>query len=360
MWRLAGIFRDVFVYSLPAVAIWDFSVKCDLDEDYCDAVVCIDAAVRNMSGADSGKWYLDAKIIDPKQNGSGVGSKLIASASTQGTSIPPRKTQHVRMEMSAANPRKWTAETPDLYVAELCLRNGQGKVIHSARCNIGFRKVEIGDARLLVNGVPVKLKGVNRHEFHTDYGQAVPVKVMLEDVRLVKQHNINAVRTAHYPNDTRWLDICDLYGLWVIDEADIESHGVSCKPGITLADRPEWRHAHLDRVQRMVIRDKNHPSVIIWSLGNEACAGPNFQAASAWVHEYDPSRPVHYEGARNVHYVDVESRMYRPISFLLEYAARGPAKPLILCEYAHAMGNSVGNLKDYWDVIDAHPCLAGA
>ena len=362
MWRLAGIFRDVFVYSLPPVAIWDFSVSCDLDGEYRDAVLRIDAAVRNMLGKASGDWCCDVKVVDPEQMGSGLsqGAGVIASSGARLASISPRELRQVRVEIDVPNPRKWTAETPELYVVEICLRDGSGNAVHRARCNFGFRKVEVCDARLLVNGVPVKLKGVNRHEFHTDHGQAVPVDVMLEDVRLMKKHNINAVRTAHYPSDTRWMDICDLYGLWVIDEADIESHGVPCKPGITLAARPEWRHAHLDRVERMVVRDRNHPSVIIWSLGNEACAGPNFEAASRWIRAYDPSRPVHYEGAWDVEYVDVESRMYRPISFLLEYVRRKPDKPLILCEYAHAMGNSVGNLKDYWDVIDAHPCLAGA
>ena len=364
MWRLSGIFRDVFVYSLPPVAIWDFSVTCELDDHYQDALVHIGAYIRNMSGTASEQWSLEAAIIDPKAEGpgsSGERGRLVASASAQAISVPRGQSEQVRVEMNVENPRKWTAETPELYVVELGLRDESGKVVDSARCNFGFRKVEIRDAQLLVNGIPIKLKGVNRHEFHTDYGQAVPVDVMLEDVRIMKQHNINAVRTAHYPNDTRWLDICDLYGLWVIDEADIESHGVAWwDPDVTLAERPQWRHAHLDRVQRMVGRDRNHPSVIMWSLGNEAGAGSNFEAASEWVHEHDPSRPVHYEGAWNAEYVDIESRMYMPISFLTEYAARGPQKPLILCEYAHAMGNSIGNLQDYWDVIDAYPCLAGA
>jgi len=354
MWRLAGIFRDVFIYSPPPVHIRDFRVECDLGGDYPDAVIRVSAEVRNLSQHTSGPLVLAASLIDPLEN------RCCCTWSVPVESISQYGASCVEMRTEVANPRKWSAETPDLYIVLLELNNESGACIHSARCNFGFRAVEIHGERLLVNGVPVKLKGVNRHEFHPDWGQAVPVEVMLEDVRLMKQHNINAVRTAHYPNDTRWLDICDLYGLYVIDEADIESHGVPCTPGVTLAGRPEWRAAHLDRTKRMVIRDRNHPSVIIWSLGNEACDGPNFEAAADWIHAVDPSRPVHYEPAWNAPYVDVESRMYKDTAFLQDYVRRRPTKPLILCEYAHAMGNSVGNLQDYWDVIDAHPCLAGA
>lgn len=354
MWRLAGIFRDVFIYSPPPVHIRDFSVACDLGSNYEDAVMRVSARVRNLSQSPSGPLILRASLIDPFDNRCCCRlSAAIEDISQYGSSC---------FEMSAdvANPRKWTAETPKLYTVLFELNDESGACLHAARCNFGFRSVEVRGEQLLVNGVAVKLKGVNRHEFHPDLGQAVPVELMLEDARLMKQHNINAVRTAHYPNDTRWLDICDLYGLYVIDEADIESHGVPCTPGVTLAGRPEWRTAHLDRTKRMVIRDRNHPSVIIWSLGNEACDGPNFKAAADWIHAADPSRPVHYEPAWNAPYVDVESRMYKDIAFLQDYARRGPTKPLVLCEYAHAMGNSVGNLQDYWDVIDAHPCLAGA
>ena len=354
MWRLAGIFRDVFVYSPPPVHIRDFSVACDLGGDYKDAVVRVSAQVRNLSQRKSRPLTLSASLIDP------LGNRCCCQMIAPVEAINQHGSSSVEMRADIANPRKWTAETPELYSVLLELSDEAGACIHSARCNFGFRAVEVYGERLLVNGVPIKLKGVNRHEFYPDWGQAVPVEVMLEDARLMKQHNINAVRTAHYPNDTRWLDICDLYGLYVIDEADIESHGVPCTPGVTLAGRPEWRTAHLDRTERMVIRDRNHPSVIIWSLGNEACEGPNFEAAADWIHAFDPSRPVHYEPAWNAPYVDVESRMYKDTAFLQDYIRRGPAKPLILCEYAHAMGNSVGNLQDYWDVIDAHPRLAGA
>ncbi|OPZ51297.1 MAG: Beta-galactosidase [Firmicutes bacterium ADurb.BinA052] len=354
MWRLAGVFRDVFVYSPPPVHIRDFSVGCGLSADYTDAVMRAWAEVRNLSQRASGPLSMTVSLIDPFEGRCcGAWSAPVETISQFGSSC-------VEISAEVVNPRKWTAETPELYTALLELADESGACIHSARCSFGFRVIEVRGEQLLVNGAAVKLKGVNRHEFHPDLGQAVPVEAMLEDARLMKQHNINAVRTAHYPNDTRWLDICDLYGFYVIDEADIESHGVPCTPGVTLAGRPEWRAAHLDRTKRMVIRDRNHPSVIIWSLGNEACDGPNFQAAADWIHAADPSRPVHYEPAWNEPYTDVESRMYKDIAFLRDYARREPTKPLVLCEYAHAMGNSVGNLQDYWDVIDAHPCLAGA
>lgn len=354
MWRLAGIIRDVFVYSPPPVHIRDFSVACGLSNDYTDAVIHVQAEVRNLSQHASGRLSLTASLIDPNEN------RCCRTWSVPVESIRAHGSNRVEMSAEVINPRKWTAEAPELYSALLELVDESGALVHSARCNVGFRAVEVSEEQLLCNGVAVKLKGVNRHEFHPDLGQAISVEVMLKDARLMKQHNINAVRTAHYPNDTRWLDICDLFGLYVIDEADIESHGVPCTPGVTLAQRPEWRAAHLDRAKRMVIRDRNHPSVIMWSLGNEACDGPNFQAAADWIHAVDSSRPIHYEPAWNAPYVDVESRMYKDIAFLQDYATRGPKKPLVLCEYAHAMGNSVGNLQDYWDVIDAHPCLAGA
>lgn len=358
MWRLAGIFRDVFVYSLPPVHVSDFSVGCELDGDYRDAVLHISAQVRNMSQRASSPLTLRASLLDSfGKCCSSMHSQMNATVDQirQGGSVC------VEMSMDVSSPRKWTAETPELYTVLLELVQEDGSCIHSSKCNVGFRAVEVRGTQLLVNGAAVKLKGVNRHEFHPDMGQVVTPEIMIEDVRLMKQHNINAVRTAHYPNDTRWLDICDLYGLYVIDEADLESHGVPIwDPAITLAGKPEWRTAHIDRVRRMVMRDRNHASIIIWSLGNEAGDGPNFEAAANWIHDIDPGRPVHYEPAYNASYVDIESRMYKSIAFLEDYVSRGPAKPLILCEYAHAMGNSVGNLQDYWDVIDANPCLAGA
>jgi beta-galactosidase len=210
-----------------------------------------------------------------------------------------------------------------------------------------------------VNGVPILLKGVNLHEHDPDSGHYITKESMLDDIRLMKQHNINTVRTCHYPDDPEWYDLCDLYGIYLIDEANIESHGMGYKPDETLANKPEWKKAHVDRIQRMVERDKNHPSVIIWSMGNEAGDGTNFEAASDWIHRRDPSRLVHYERAGLKPHTDIYCPMYARIPRLIRYAEQKQDRPLILCEYAHAMGNSVGNLVDYWDVIEKYDHLQG-
>jgi len=212
---------------------------------------------------------------------------------------------------------------------------------------------------LQVNGVPVTLKGVNRHEHDPDTGRVVTEASMLQDIRLMKQFNINAVRTSHYPNVPRWYELCDEHGLYVVDEANVESNGVSFDADKPLANRPEWREAHLDRTRRMVERDKNHPSIIIWSLGNEAGDGSNFEATYAWTKERDPGRPLQYEMTDIRAHTDIVAPMYTRIHILEAYASERRERPLILCEYAHAMGNSVGNLQDYWDVIYANDQLQG-
>ena len=224
-------------------------------------------------------------------------------------------------------------------------------------CKVGFRQVEIRDGQLLVNGAPVLLKGVNRHEHDPDTGHTVSAESMVQDVRLMKQFNVNAVRTCHYPDDPRWYDLCDRYGLYVIDEANLESHGVWDQP----SKDPTWREAFLQRAIRMVERDKNHPSVIIWSLGNESGEGPNHAAMAEWVHQHDPTRPVHYHPADHEPYVDMISLMYPTIDRLVEVATReGETRPLVMCEYAHSMGNSTGNLKEYWEAIWGHQrCIGG-
>jgi beta-galactosidase len=256
-------------------------------------------------------------------------------------------------------PATWTAETPDLYALVLSLVGPYGDLLEIIPVRVGFRTVEIQDGLLLVNGVPVTLRGVNRHEHEPRTGRVVSEEYMLRDIELMKQHNINAVRTSHYPNVPRWYELADEYGLYIVDEANIESHGMGYDPQVTLGNDPVWQAAHLERTRRMVERDKNHPSVIIWSLGNEGGDGVNFEATSAWIHQRDPSRPVQYERAGRRPHTDIYAPMYARIPHLLEYAAEPRDRPLILCEYAHAMGNSVGNLQDYWDVIDAHPQLQG-
>ena len=253
----------------------------------------------------------------------------------------------------------WTAETPHLYTLEISLMDEAGTAIQTARVNVGFRTVEIRDRQLLVNGRPVTIRGVNRHETHPETGHVVSLETMRRDIELMKQNNINAVRTAHYPNDPRWYDLTDRYGLYVIDEANIESHPLAINEKTQIGNAMNWYPAHEDRLVSMIGRDKNHPSIIVWSLGNEAGHGELFRQLYRKAHELDGSRPVQYEPGGREDYTDIYNPMYPPISRLTDFAENEPDRPSIMIEYAHAMGNSVGNLQDYWDAIDAYPELQG-
>ena len=354
-WRLSGIFRNVYLFSTPIVHIRDFEVKCDLVNHYRDAMLFVTAKVKNY-GRDAGLDHsLEMTLLD--ESSLPVKSEILMSGKSE--YIVPGAESIVKMKADVRNPRKWSAEEPNLYTVLLALRDRDGNLLEYESCRFGFREVEIKNGQLLVNGVPVLLKGVNRHEHDPDSGHYVSEESMREDIKLMKQHNINAVRTCHYPDDPEWYDLCDAYGIYLIDEANIESHGMGYKPDETLANKPEWKRAHCDRIERMVERDKNHPSVIIWSLGNEAGDGTNFEAASDWIHHRDPSRPVHYERAGLKPHTDIYCPMYARIPHLIRYAEKKRDRPLILCEYAHAMGNSVGNLIDYWDVIEKYAHLQG-
>jgi len=258
------------------------------------------------------------------------------------------------------NPKKWSAEQPNLYTLVLSLRDAEGNTIEAESCKVGFREVELKDGQLFINGQSVQLCGVNRHEHDPDHGRAISLSRMIQDVKLLKQNNINAVRTSHYPDDPKWYDLCDRYGIYLIDESNLETHGVH---GL-LANNATWHAAFVERAIRMVERDKNHPSVIFWSLGNESGCGPNHAAMAGWVHDYDPTRPVHYEGAQSEAtdpaYVDVLSRMYPRVENIVDLATKEiDNRPVVMCEYAHAMGNSVGNLKEYWDAIRSTRRLIG-
>ena len=277
---------------------------------------------------------------------------------------PMRIEANVPFDLAIENPTPWTAETPNLYTVRITLEGPDGEAVDVRTCRTGFRNVRIEDGRLLVNGEAIYVKGVNRHEHDPDHGHVVDEASMVRDILLMKRNNINTVRTSHYPDDPRWYALCDAYGLYIIDEANIESHGIGYDPKRTLGNKPEWGEAHLDRIRRMVERDKNHPSVIVWSMGNEAGDGVNFEAASDWIHKRDPSRPVHYERALKRPHTDIYCPMYARVWDLKNYGEEmlrrtEGRRPLILCEYAHAMGNSVGNLKEYWDVIERYPHLQG-
>lgn len=352
MWRLSGIYRDVFIFNTSNIHIRDFQVQCDLDTQYRDAVMTVTPIVRNFSQTSSSIHQLEVILYDAD------GRTVVRMRENTGT-IDAGNERSLPMKTTLSNPRKWTAETPYLYTTILTLRDPQNRITETLQCRTGFRKVEIKDGQLLVNGKPITIKGVNRHEHDPDFGRAVPFARMLEDIKLLKQNNINAVRTSHYPDHPLWLDLCDQFGIYLIDEANIESHGMGYDPDKTLGNNPEWKEAHLARGAAMVERDKNHPSVIIWSMGNEAGDGVNFEALSEWMHKRDPSRPVHYERAVERPHVDIVSPMYATIEKIEAYAQKPQTRPLILCEYAHAMGNSVGNLRDYWEVIEKYKHLQG-
>lgn len=394
MWRLSGIQREVVLFSTPAVRIADFAVRTDLDDSYRDAQFDVDIELDAPPTAAIEAWRVEAQLFDPL--GNPVFPKpLQHDASTilnrdfQADILVQRTPQRGSgpfgwFHAKVGNPKKWTAETPHLYRLVLTLSNKQNQTAEVVACDVGFREIESKEGRLLVNGAPVKLRGVNRHEHDPFTGHAISYSQMRRDAVLMKQANINAVRTAHYPNDPRWYELCNRLGLYVMDEADLETHGVRGH----LTNEPAWAAAFLDRVVRLVERDKNEPCVISWSLGNESGWGPNLVAAAAWAKSADPTRLIHYEGAQGDEdppEVDLISRFYprlradylnpdlpsgdeasdRPENArwerLLDVADDQPGdRPIIASEYAHAMGNAVGNLAEYWDEMESHPRLAGA
>jgi len=350
-WRLSGIERDVALIAAPKVRIRDFWAKASLADDYRDGRLEVEVELLNRNvGFLGGKYAVEMTLHD------GDGRTIAAASQTAG--LGGKEKARLILTAKVPAPRKWTAETPNLYLLVLTLKEPGGRTVEAVSAKIGFRRVEIVDGRLLLNGVPILLKGTNRHEHDPVTAHVISEASMRRDIALMKQFNINAVRTSHYPNDPRWYDLCDEYGLYLVDEANIESHGMGYGEK-SLAKNPDWAGAHLDRTIRMVERDKNHPSVIIWSLGNEAGDGPNFEATSAWIRKRDPSRPVHYERAGDRPHTDIVCPMYARIETLKAYGLRKQSRPLILCEYTHAMGNSNGNLQDYWDVIEKFPHLQG-
>lgn len=356
MWFLSGIFRDVYLFATPQIHVRDFWVRTELDAEYRDATLRLRVNVRNYGEQDVAGFALEAALFEEDRRVSESAVEVAVGAGDETV---------LELEQAVANPRKWSAETPNLYTLLITLKDESGQVLEVQRCNVGFRQVEIKDGKILVNGVPVHFRGVNRHEHDPDRGHAVTVDSMIQDILMMKRFNINAVRTCHYPDDPRWYDLCDRYGIYLIDEANIESHGVWDR----LAKDPAWLTAFMERGARMVERDKNHPSVIIWSLGNESGYGPNHTALADWIHTHDPTRPVHYESATSFRVyrgpdtapeMDILSTMYPKVDDLARMAqVPGETRPLIMCEYAHAMGNSPGNLKEYWEVIESYPRLAG-
>ena len=338
-WRFTGIAREVYMYARPQARIDDLFIVPDLDKSYKNATLNIAATADNAAGKTLRYTLKDA-------NG-----KVVKTAT-----IAVNEEGKAETNMAITNPLKWTAETPNL--SDLFIELVDGDVVLEAICQkVGFRKVEIKNYQVLVNGKPVLFKGANRHELDPDGGYVVSMERMLEDIRIMKELNINAVRTCHYPDDPRWYELCDKYGLYVVAEANVESHGMGYGEH-TLAKNPAFAKAHMERNISNVMTFKNHPSVIFWSLGNEAGNGPNFEAAYDWIKAYDPSRPTQYEQAINARNSDIRCPMYADYNYMERYG-KNPDKPFIQCEYAHAMGNSIGGLKEYWDLIRKYPALQG-
>lgn len=393
MWRIGGIHRSVYLYATPKIRIADFGVRTLLDDNYEDATLVIDPKLSVIEGQRGEGYRVTAQLYDA------TGKAVLDTALWQ-DAVPILNLDRKAKIMNARNPQrgypaygwmsadikkpeKWSAETPYLYTLKLSLVNADGQTIERAETKVGFRRLEIKDGRFLVNGRQVRFRGVNRHEMDPITGKVMTEERMVQDIKLMKQCNINAVRTCHYPNDPRWYELCDEYGMYVMDEADIEEHGLR---GL-LASEPSWAAAFMDRTQRLVIRDRNYPCVVFWSLGNESGWGPNFASTGAWIKEYDPTRFIHYEGAqgpdsKDPATVDVISRFYprvqgeylnpgvkdnnmeRPENArwerLLSIARKtNDNRPVLTSEYAHVMGNALGNFKEYWDEIYSHPRMLG-
>ncbi|WP_461206030.1 beta-galactosidase, LacZ type [Clostridium sp. DL1XJH146] len=361
-WRMSGIFRDVYLFSTPDYHIYDFFTLADLDENYQNGELKISTEVVNYFNNDNENLTFEATLYDSDNNA--VMTKPLTYA------INMNKDSSIKFEVTTniKAPQKWSAEFPNLYTLILSLKEN-GKIIETLSSKVGFTKFELKDGLMLINGKRIIFKGVNRHEFSCDKGRAIGYDEMLQDILLMKQYNINAVRTSHYPNQSLWYDLCDKYGLYVIDETNLETHGSweygqvglgNAIPG----DKKEWTPALLDRCNSMVERDKNHPSIVIWSLGNESFGGDNFLKMHDFIKSKDTSRLIHYEGI--FHYreseacTDIESTMYTTPEYNENYALNEKSKkPFILCEYAHAMGNSCGNLYKYTEQFDKYPILQG-
>lgn len=350
MWRMSGIFREVYLLNRAKERISDFFVKTALTSGFTEGVLTCEVETSGKS-----KSVLRTLLVDPL--GNTVGEQIIKSANK------------AVVEFKVSNPDLWSAETPNLY--ELYLYHGEEVILQK----VGFRKIEVKDSVILINEKPVKLKGVNRHDSHPELGHTIPLYHMKNDLLIMKRHNINAVRTSHYPNDPRFLDLCDELGFYIIDEADLETHGAAFAGDVSLISKdPQFEKAYIDRMQRMVERDKNHASIMMWSLGNESGFGDNHRRMAEWTKERDSSRLIHYEGAmtpwlpermRNevpdTSCLDVYSRMYPPIDWIANEFLKDKKehRPLVLCEYCHAMGNGPGDLHDYWELIYKHPELSG-
>lgn len=356
MWLLSGIQRDVILYSRPQIGIRDFTVRTCFDESYDNATLSVEVYIpRAEAMAD---YRVEAMLYDAPGRPVFAAPLIAPVRSETGwlmtTSI---KTACATFSQPVTHPQKWTAETPYLYQLVLTLLDANGQAVDFESCHVGFRQVEIKEGMMLLNGRRLVLRGVDRHEHHPEWGRALTEEYMRREICLMKQLNFNAVRTSHYPDDPRWYDLCDEYGLYLIDETNLETHGV----GGELSQDPTWATAYLDRAMRMVLRDKNHACVLLWSLGNESGCGPNHAAMAAWMRAYDPTRLIHYEGGRpGPDISDVFSVMYPDLAWIRTVLADSQEKrPVMMCEYAYAKGNASGNFNKFWDMVDTYPRFQG-
>lgn len=388
-WRMSGIQREVMLLAEPKLRIADFHWQAKLDKDYKDAKLSIRPRLDNYTGKEVAGYKVKAQLYN-KSNQPVFEKPLERTAEEIVNEIYPRldNVKFGLLETTVKNPLKWSDESPNLYTLVLSLEDKDGNVLEAKSCRVGFRSIEFSkdDSKLLINGKETYLYGVNRHDHHPTRGKALTREDILEDVKTIKQFNFNTIRTSHYPNDPYFYDLCDEYGILVMDEANHETHGLGGK----LSNDPTWTHAFMERTTRMVMRDKNHPSVIIWSLGNEAGRGPNHAAMAEWIHDFDITRPVHYEPAQGNHrvegyielgdprylatndhshriqnpvdpyYVDMVSRFY-PGVFTVDLLANQPGdnRPVIFVEYSHSMGNSTGNIKEFWDAFRSTKRMIG-
>ncbi|MBA6153243.1 glycoside hydrolase family 2 TIM barrel-domain containing protein [Gelidibacter maritimus] len=349
-WRISGIERDVYLYARPNIQIEDYFAKAGLENNYTDGVFDLSVDLKSIDSKKQ-KGSIDVEITRNNQS---------VYSATSAYELNPNSGKTFSFIKTIPQVKTWSAEIPNLYQLNIVVKDKKGNVIEAISRKLGFRTTEVKGSNFLVNGKPILIKGVNRHEHDPNTGHVISREDMLRDIQIFKEYNINAVRTAHYPNDPYFYELCDEYGIYVVDEANIESHGMGYALDRTLANNPAWLEAHLQRVNRMVERDKNHPSIIIWSMGNEAGNGYNFYQTYLSAKKIDDTRPIQHERAVHEWNTDLYVPMYETPADAEAYAKNDRrTKPYIQCEYAHAMGNSMGGFKEYWDLYEKYDKLQG-
>ena len=364
-WRLSGFDRGIKLYSVDYTRIGDVHVVADLDDDYTTGLYSVVVTLQNANSKPF-KGVVEVSLLNTRYDYAKREQRCDKAVAifSKGVTVEAGSNLDIDFSRKLGNIATWSHEQPTLYTTLITLKDLKGNIIECTACNTGFRRVEIKDGVLLLNGKALLINGVNIHEHNPATGHVVNTELMLQDIDLMKQHNINAVRTSHYPQPVEWYDLCDIHGILLVDEANIECHGCGTGyhesyPNFHPSHREEWKGTHHDRVRSMVERDKNHPSVIIWSMGNESSDGEVYGEMYEWIHQRDKTRPVQLEQGYGGKHTDIICPMYSPFSELERYASRKLSKPFILCEYAHAMGNSTGNLREFYDIINSSPHLQG-